>query len=483
MKDLKGVAFSGVVWSTAGSMAKAVVQVAQLVVLARILAPADFGVVAIVNALLVFIQAVAEGGVGASIIHFQKVNQEQRSSLYWFGLIVAFSISALLLLVSGFIGEFYGNAVLPNLICLAALALCLDSISYQLRIHAQKLMQFKLLAYLDVISSVAGFAVAVSFALFGAGVYSLLYSVLAVTVCNLLFSWFFLSGGWLPGFCFKLKEIKAHLIFGIYMVASNLVNIVSMQLDVWVLGRYVGSKSLGEYSIARDLNFRVVNLFNPIATKVALPLMAKVQEEANILKDVYLKVLAVTAAVNFPIYIGLFFFAPELILVLFGEQWGESITLLQYLAVWGCFRALGNPVGVLLAAKGRADLGLKWNIGLLVVFVPSILLIARLGVDALALMYAAAGFVLYWPAWRLLVAKVVDIKFHEYFLVHLKPMVIALFSVWGGRVICDLLGASNLGTLFLGGAFAGFLYLSVSCIFNRIVWFVLLGLVKVVRTK
>ena len=89
--------------------------------------------------------------------------------------------------------------------------------------------------------------------------------------------------------------------------------------------------------------------------------MAKSQNDLILLKSIYLKTILMTASINFPIYFGLFVFSPEVVAIVFGEQWTASAPLLRILSFWGLLRSIGNPVGSLIFAVGRADLAFKWN--------------------------------------------------------------------------------------------------------------------------
>ena len=120
-------------------------------------------------------------------------------------------------------------------------------------------------------------------------------------------------------------------------------------------------------------------MINPVITKVAFPVFSRIQNETERIKRVYLKILQLLSIFNFPMMIGLAVVAPVAVPVIFGEQWLPSIILIQILTIVGLLRSIGNPVGSLLLAKGRADLGFKWNLGLTVTQIPGLYIGAELG--------------------------------------------------------------------------------------------------------
>lgn len=124
----------------------------------------------------------------------------------------------------------------------------------------------------------------------------------------------------------------------------------------------MGAQALGFYTLAWNLIIQPLQKLNPIITRVAFPVFAKLQDDNARLKRGYMSTLNILSAMNFPYFFGLAVVAPLLVPVVFGMQWLPSILLMQILCVVGLLRSTGNPIGSLLLAKGRADWGFKWNL-------------------------------------------------------------------------------------------------------------------------
>jgi lipopolysaccharide exporter len=221
--------------------------------------------------------------------------------------------------------------------------------------------------------------VAIILAFGGMGVFSLIWGQLAGALLRVLFLCYWGMGHWKPCWHFYSQDLKRYISFGLYQMGERTVNYFNSNLDYILIGSLLGAKSLGYYTLAYNLVLKPSSIINPILTRVAFPIFAKVQKDAGRLKRGYLKVLQLLSLINFPIMAGLAVVAPVAVPLIFGKQWLPSIILIQILTIVGLLCSTGNPIGALLLAKGRADLGFKWNIALTITQIPGLYLGARLG--------------------------------------------------------------------------------------------------------
>lgn len=465
---LRKQTFSAVRWTTFSSLGRAALQFAQIAILARLLAPADFGLIALVVAIMAFLQIFADAGISNAIIHYQDITQEQLSSLYWLNVSVSAALALTLVATSHWVAVWYQQPPLQYLLMLAAVTLLVGALGQQIRVVAQKNLRFADLAKLELMAALVGFVVAVSLAWMGAGVYSLIAGSLTTAVVGCLLVWVRLSEGWRPQARLRLAEIRQFLKFGAYMIGNNLANTFNSQIDILLGGRLLGVQSIGLYSVPKDLSLRIGNIINPIITQVGLPVMAKAQGDVDLLKRVYLKTMRMTASVNFPIYLALGLFAPEIVNLLLGSQWHDAIPLLQIFAVWALLRSTVNPVGSLLMARGRADLSFKWNVALLIIMPPAIWVGSQYGVSGMAIAMAASlGVLAYWPSWYFLVHPLCGAKLGEYSVQMAVPLVLSIIAGMAGYLSTYLL-EGDLLRLAIGVSGGGLVYLGLSWRFNRV---------------
>ncbi|MGH8318456.1 MAG: MOP flippase family protein [Steroidobacteraceae bacterium] len=465
--SLKSQTFSAVRWTTVAMLGRSALQFAQMAILARMLAPADFGLMAIVVSITAFMQVFTDLGVGTAIIHYQDVSQNQLSSLYWLNVSVGMILMVVLMATSPLVSRllFHQPALQPILMIMSMNFLFLAA-GQQVRVQAEKTLHFSALAKAEVAAAMCGCGTAVVWAWRAPSVYALVAGVLVNGFAQTLLLWLLASGGWRPALRFRVSEIRRFLKFGGYIVADNLANSLYRQADILIGGKMFPASTLGSYSLPRNLSLNVATATNPIITRVGLPVMAKTQHDMSFLKSVYLKTMRMTASVNFPVFIALAVFSRDVVALVFGERWIRSAPLLVYLAVFGMFRSCGNPVGSLMLAVGKADLSFRWTLAVLAITFPALWLASQFGIAGLAAGQVALMAVLLIPGWYFLVRPHCGARLGEYLLTLLGPLFAALVAVFAGYLAVSHLTVPlwRLG----GAALVGMpVYLAMSWVANR----------------
>lgn len=446
---------------------RSALQFVQMAILARLLSPYDFGLMAMVLAAVTFVQVFTDLGVSNAIIHYQDVSADQLSSLYWLNVCTGFVLMLVLMVASQPISVLiFDQPELQPVLFAVSFTVLLTALGQQVRVVAEKSLRFSVLAKVEFASALVGFTIAVLWAWFAPSVYALAAGLLINSLVQALLLWLFAAQGWRPKLKFKFGEIRRFLKFGGYIVATNFVNAFNSQADILIAGKVFPATALGLYSLPRNLSLAVAGIVNPIVTRVGLPVMASAQDDRSFLKSVYLKTMRMTASVNFPIYVALAVFSEEVILVVFGQKWLESALLLAFLAVWGMFRSCSNPVGSLLLAVGRADLSFKWNLALLFVVPPALWLASQWGVVGLAAGQAALMAVLIVPGWYFLVWPHCGARGLEYAAALILPLAAALLAVAVGYLAVVALSAP-VWRLFFAAAVAVPVYIGLSFAINR----------------
>lgn len=466
---LKQKTFSAVRWTTFSMLSKAALMLLQMAVLARLLTPSDFGLMALVAAVISFAQIFSDMGISNAIIHHQKISQEALSSLYWLNVLSSAVLMFLLMLLSPLVSDWYHEPRMQPVLVFVSASFLIAAIGQQLRVMAEKNLRFQQLAVVELAASLLGFVVSVSVAFYGGGVYALVAGMLTSGVVATVLYWRNLADGWRPMWRLRFDEIRDFLGFGAYVLGFSLTNTVNIQADILIGGRVLGTSNLGAYSLPKELSFRLALIINPIVTRVGLPVMAQAQKDKALLKSIYLKTLLMTASINFPLYLMIAVFAPEIVSVMFGNQWQESVPLLQVMALWGLVRSTGNPVGSLLLAMGRANWMFWWSFGQMLFWVPIFWLGSKFGTQGLAMTSLIAVVLSAAPMWYVLVRPSCGAGFVEYFKLFAVPLLVSVvgaaagfLAVWAIEIILLRLAVG----LTVGGA----IYLILSRWFNR-TWF------------
>jgi O-antigen/teichoic acid export membrane protein len=453
-------------WTAVGAVARALLQVAQLGVLARWVMPADYGLMAIVSAVLGFAALFVDLGVNSAYVQRQSVSAECRSSLFWFSVVVSASATVVVMAVSPLLAFLFGAPRLTPVLMISASTLVVGALGVQIKMSAEKALRFRPVVVVEVIAAVAGFGVAVLLAVAGLGVYALVLSAVASTAVGSGLAWIVLFEGWWPTWRLRMDEVRSFLGFGSAVVLSNCVNHVNSNVDLFLGGRSLSAESFGLYSVPRNLALQIQFVVNPILTRVGFPMIAEVQADLLRVKAIYLQTLRMAMAVSAPVYVGVACFACEIIELLMGSNWSESAKLLRLLAMWCALRAALNPAGSLLLGMGRAGRALQWNLGLLVVTPPVVWLGSFAGAEGIAWAMLALMVALFVPSWRWIVWPLCQVGLVEYTATVVRPIASAFLSVILAWLLVLSVDGSGL-RLSCGVLVSVPLYLSVSWVFNR----------------
>ncbi|CAM5216471.1 Lipopolysaccharide biosynthesis protein WzxC [Castellaniella defragrans] len=464
--QFKSKVFSAVRWTGFTSLSRAGLQFLQLVILARILSPSDYGLMAIVTIALGFTNVLADFGVNSAYVQRQEVTEKERSSLYWLNIALSLVLTIAVIILSPLVAVIMHDPRLTALLIASANVLWISALGQQLRMSAEKILDFKPVAAVEVSAALLGFLTAVILAKNQWGVWALVVGSLVNVSTSTLGAWLFMSRGWRPIANFSWREVKPFLHFGGAVVANNLVSQLGTSMDVLIGGRTLNTAGLGLYSVPRNLCLQVQFVINPIVTRIGFPLISKLQSDKRALRNIYLQTINMTASVNAPIYLGVAFFTSDIVNLVLGNQWSGAIDLMRVLAIWAFFRSILSPLGSLLLGIGRADLNLKWSLGLVLLYVPSLAVGAYFGAIGLAYAMLGAMVLMYGPSWRLIVFPACGAKFTEYSVCALKPFVLAAISVCVSHIISSEILAHPLPRLIIGALIASILYWIISCKLN-----------------
>ena len=426
--ELKQKAISGVKWVTVSTVVNNILQLILISILARFLSPADFGLMALVNVVIEFSSYFIDAGFSNIIIHKQDINRKQLSSIYWLSIATGIFIYLIIFVLSPLLSSFYGEKELEPLLKLVAITFLIIPFGQQHKSLFQKELKFNTIATIEIISRSISFIVGVSAAINGFGVYSLALMVLSNSLASTILLFFRGIRNFKPSFSFSHVEIRNFYSFGLYQLGERTLNYFASQIDTIIIGKLLGTNQLGIYTIAKNLIMKPAQIINPIVTKVAFPTMAKVQNNIDSLKKIYLNTIRYLSSVNFPIYIGIAIMAEPLTVILFGNKWIGAIILIKVLAFFGMIRSVFNPIGSLLLARGRADLGFFWNVYSSITSAIIIFIGSFWGLLGISLAQSLALIVLSIPFYFSLIKKMIRAEYWEYHSAIVIPLLISLVA-------------------------------------------------------
>lgn len=365
--SLKDTAIAATKWTGISSFISVVINFIQISVLAKFLAPADFGLMAMIMVVIGFAQIYSDMGISNAIIHRQNINEVQLSTLYWLNILTGIAVFIILLSCVELIVWFYDEPAIAEYVYWSLLVFLIIPFGQQFQILLQKHMKFKWLAIIDFFSLGTGMVVSIVLAYYRYGIYALIGGQLSGVIVRTFMLIILGIRNWRPKMTFQLDGLSGYFGFGLYQMGEKSINYFNMNMDRLIIGAMTGSQALGYYVMAYNLVLQPILKINPIITRVAYPVFSKIQHDHAQLMRGYLAVSRILSIINFPLLIGLCIAAPYFVVVVLGEKWSLITPLIQILCFVALLRSAGNPIGSLLLAKGRADLGFKWNIFVLAI--------------------------------------------------------------------------------------------------------------------
>lgn len=355
-ESLKQQAVSGVKWTFLQQFSIQIINFVVQIILARLLLPEMFGLIAMINVFIAIGQMLMDGGMTTSLIRTKRPDHLDYSTVFLTNTIVSVIVYLLVFLVAPYIALFYKEPILTDLVRVFSLTFVIRSM---VAVHMAKLtkeMNFKLQTKMQIPSTIIGAMVGTSMAYNGFGVWSLVWLNLAQTISFTLQPWFFLE--WKPSFLFNKRRFLYHFNFGYKMTLSGLLDRIYNNAYNIVIGRYFLAAQVGFFYQAESMRLFPVNQISSVMGKVTYPLFAKLETDIE-LKSAYKKTMKLVLSVAVPMMLLLILVAEDLFLLVFGEKWMPSVPYFQILAIASIVRPISSYNLNILKVKGRSDLFLK----------------------------------------------------------------------------------------------------------------------------
>lgn len=400
MSSLKSKVASSMKLTSLSMLITSLLQIIQLVVLGRILGPAVFGILALVQIVIQFAQMYMDMGLTDAIIQKEKISKIELSSLYWFSIFMGIGIFAILFFAAPFLAIVFEHAELKGMIRTVGISFLIIPFGLQFQTIASKNLEFSQITKNEIMASFTGVSLTVFLAAFmAAGAWSLVFGHIASSLVRTV-PWVISGFGnpeTRPMPVFSWKKITGLIQFGLYRLGTATANYFNTKIDQIIIGIMMGPQVLGIYSMAMNLVMQPIQKLNPMITRVSFPVFAKIQNDRKRLQKAYLFIIQLIMTLNAPFFSGLIVLAPYIVPILLGEEWKEAVVIVQILCFYALFRALGNPSGSLFTAVGKVRWSFYWQLGLLFI-VPAVVYFASLSgeISMVALAMGLLRFVLFF---------------------------------------------------------------------------------------
>ncbi len=427
-KQLNDSTLKGIRWTTFSSVITAFLHLSQIIILSRFLTKSEFGLASLSIVVLGFAQTFVDMGFSNAIIHKQNSSESQLGTLYWMNFIAGIIVANIIYFSSGSIASFYNEPGMVPLLKVISICFVIIPLGLQFKVLFQRDLRFNLLAIQETIGALFGFVAALYFAINNYGAFSIVNGYLFnILITNFLFLTYGVRK-YPVKLVFKLSEVKEYIRFGMFQTGEKTINYFNTQFDVMIIGKILGAETVGVYSISKQLVLRPAQVINPIVTRVSFPVMSILQNDLIRIKSIYMKTINFLSSVNFPIYLGIFLLSEEIVLLLFGENWTQAISVVKILSLYAALRSTINPIGSLTLAMGRVDIGFFWNLIVFFTLPFAVYIGTFFGLDGVCFALVIYILLLFIPNWRFQVSVLCGAGFREYHLEILKPLVLTLIA-------------------------------------------------------
>lgn len=464
--SLKQQAISGSFWTTLSFGTQSFIQILRLSILTRFLGKSDFGLVAIVTLVLGFTHIFADLGVSVSLYSRKIITKKEYSSLYWVALLLGLFLYLLLYLFTPVIANFYNMPQLKLLIPVMSLDLLIANAGRQFRIFREKALEFKPLAIIDIIASVLSIIVAVWVAMEGGGVWSLIFSALFASLTS---SIILIITGWRKhplSFYINIKEGRSFYKIGLYQTGSQILDYIASQLDILIIGKIMAAADLGVYNLIKQLVLKIYGLINPIISKVAVPVLATLNDNYQMLKEKYLQMIKISSFINLGVYGVTALLSKEIIFIFYGESYVSAYNLLQIFCIWGAITSIMSIASSIIVVTGKTNIGFKWTIIRVIANPLFIIFGYQFGLIGIVTAQAAYSLFFYTIYWKIVINKIIStLKYNEYLQSILRLFLSSLILFLGFSIFKAYLGEYKnyiwLNLIIFGSLFMG-IYLVIN---------------------
>jgi O-antigen/teichoic acid export membrane protein len=315
-----------------------------------------------------------------------------------------------LIVLAPAIAWLFGEARLTSIVRVLGVVPFLSSLSV---VHTSLLLRrldFRRLAVAEVSGATIGGILGVFLALRGFGVWSLVYQ----TVCaaSLISAGTWLAARWRPRRTFAIAPLRSIAAFSLNLTAYNVLNFVARNADNFLIGRYLGAQSLGLYDLAYRVMLSSLQFLSGAVTRALFPVYARMRDDDRRFAAAYLRVIAVTALIAFPLMFGLMGVAGAFVDAVFGPAWAPVVPLLLILSPVGALQAIGTTVGNIYQAKGRTDLLMRWAAIAGLLIVAAFMIGLQWGVIGVAACYALVSYALAYHLFEIPL-RLIDMRAHQ----------------------------------------------------------------------
>ena len=441
----KQTVFSNFLWRFFERVGAQGVKLIVEIVLARILLPDDYGLIALVTVFITILNVFVDSGLGNALIQKKNADDLDFSSVFWFNIVWCVVLYCLLFLSSPLLANFYGRMELTPVLRVLGLQVIISGVKNVEQAYVSRTMQFKKFFYATLGGTLGAAVIGIWMAYHGYGVWALVAQQLFNTLVDTIILW--ITVKWRPKFAFSFARFKGLFSFGWKLLASALLDTVYKEIRQLVIGKIYSSSDLAYYNRGRQFPNLFVTNVNSAIDSVLLPTMSKEQDDRSRVKAMTRRAIQISTFIMAPLMMGLAFVGEPFVHLLLTEKWMPCVPYMRIFCVTFMFYPIHTANLNAIKAMGRSDLFLKLEIIKKIVGLTALFITMKISVMAMAYSMLATSFLSQlinaWPNRKLL-----DYKYRDQIKDILPNVLMAVFM---GFCVMQLerLGLSDILTLLL----------------------------------
>jgi len=435
--DLKGRSVRGGLWTFTSQGIGFVLTFVMTMVTARLLTPADFGLVAMVGAVTGLGQAFADLGLSEATIQRQKISHEQVSALFWINVAIGLGLMLVTMGLAPALVWFYRQPRLKGITFWLSLTFLIGGLRVQHNALLQRQMRFVAIAIRDLVAYSVAVTTTIAMACLGAGYWALVAFPLTFNSTAVALTWMMVR--WIPGLPRRGAKVGSLVAFGGNVAGSYLIDYLNRSTDSVLIGWYWGASPLGLYSRAFNLLLRPVNQLNAPLSTIMVPALSRIQNDPERFARYYLRVVNLVTWIITPVFSFLFVAAEPVIMLALGHQWLAAAPVFQFLCIAALALMLSSPTKWLFVCRGQSGRLLKLLLILTPIFFASYAIGLPFGIKGVALT-GSLGFIGVFPWVLSYTFRGTHLTLQRFGEAILCPVSVGFAAVLSGELALHLVG-------------------------------------------
>lgn len=338
ISELKKAGITGSFWNFLTTIISQLRGIIVSIILARILTPNDFGIIAIALVFNGILETLIDFGFGNALVQKKDISEVEKSTIFYINIIIGLLFTIILFFCAPFMANYFQMPLLNNVIKVTSFSFFIGSFSIVQTALFQREIEFKPIFHARWISSVVSGVLGIIFAIYDYGVWSLVISNIVSWLLNTIIIW--VLSDWKPSIMFDLRKVTSLWSFGWKLTVSTLINRLFVQIDTFIIGKLYSPASLGLYNRAQSLNRLIVDYTFSSLRPALLPTFSKLQDDNQQFKQSVIKLINVICCLNF-FFSGLMYIcSDDIIHIIYGNKWDEAIPMFKILSIFSLHLSL-----------------------------------------------------------------------------------------------------------------------------------------------